>query len=103
MSKKVKSGSIEDPDRLFNDMGLEIGGKYRKIGTELKLRDNVLSNELESGRYKFLDDSEKATKMLLLWKQSVTKEVFTYSVLAAALEKHGLVECAKEFCYTKGS
>ena len=43
--------------------------------------------------------SEKAMKMLHLWKDSVAREDLTYSALAAALEKHGLKRCATEYCY----
>ena len=44
--------------------------------------------------------SKKATKMLQLWRDSVREDEFTYSVLAAALEKQGFRHLAREYCYT---
>ena len=44
--------------------------------------------------------SEKAMKMLHLWKCCSDEERFTYAVLAAALEKWGLKICAEQYCYT---
>ena len=47
--------------------------------------------------------SKKALKMLQLWQQSVDKDDFTYSVLAAALEKRGFRNCAHNYCYTSST
>ena len=44
-------------------------------------------------------DSNKAMKMLHLWRDSVSEEDCTYSVLAAALEKHGFLLYAHKYCY----
>ena len=96
----VKSGQITDPDRLFNNLALEICNKYTEIGIELGLEGKVLTNELETGEFKMLRGNRKALKMLQLWQQFVTEDSFTYSVLAAALEKHGFQRCAHEYCYT---
>ena len=46
-----------------------------------------------------LKGSEKALRMLQLWRDSVHENDFTYSVLAAALEKHGFLRCALKYCY----
>ena len=43
--------------------------------------------------------SSQSLKMFELWKQSVTEDNFTYSVLAAALEKHGFRRAAHKYCY----
>ena len=97
----VKSGQISDPDRLFNILALEICNKYTEIGIELGLEGIVLTNELETGEFKMLKGSRKALKMLQLWQQSVAEDSFTYSVLAAALEKHGCRACSHKYCYTR--
>ena len=96
----MKSGQITDPDRLFNNIAKFIYDKYTKIGTELGLEYKYLRDELETGKYTMLQGSEKAAKMLQLWRESVSKDDCTYSVLAAALIKHGFQRCAYEYCYT---
>ena len=95
----MKSGQITNPDRLFNDLAVDIADKYTEIGIELGLEDKVLENELESGRFMMLTGSKKALKMLQLWRQSVYERNLTYKVLAAALEKHGKGNCADKYCY----
>ena len=100
MQKVVKSGQIKDPDRLFLDLSIDIHEKYIEIGIELGLQGKVLKDELETGKFAILQGSKKAMKMLQLWQQSLDEEDFTYSVLAAALEKHGFRCCARKYCYT---
>ena len=95
----MKFGQITDPDRLFNNICLDISGKYNEIGIELGLQGKVLRDELETGEYKMLQGSKKAIRMLQLWQDSVHDD-FTYSVLAAALEKHGFMRCSLKYCYT---
>ena len=95
----MKSGQITDPDRLFNDISLHICDKYMQIGLELGLSIEVLTSELETGIFVLLQGKRKALKMLQLWRDSVGEDKFTYSVLAAALEKHGLRRCAHQYCY----
>ena len=99
----MKSGQITDPDRLFKDLAELIFDKYTEIGIDLGLKISVLTNELETGEVRMLKGSRKALKMLQLWQQSVTKGEFTYSVLAAALEKNGHRNCAYKYCYTTGN
>ena len=99
----MKSGQITDPDCLFNNLAIYIHSKYMEIGIELGLKIDVLRNELETGQFMMLPGNRKALQMLQLWQQSVTKDNFTYSVLAAALEKHGFGSCAYEHCYTAGN
>ena len=96
------SGQITDSDRLFNNISIEICTKYTELGIELGLQSKVLTNELETGAFVMLPGNRKAMKMLQLWRDSVSKVKvnFTYSVLAAALEKHGFHRCAYEYCYT---
>ena len=98
--KVVKSGQITDPDRLFNNLSVHICTKYKEIGLELGLRNEVLTNELETGILEMATGSKKALKMLELWRQSVKAEDFTYSMLAAALEKQGFQCYAHKYCYT---
>ena len=98
--KVVISGQIKNPDRLFNDLAAHIYTKYMKIGIELGLKSRVLEDELETGRFGSLQGSEKALKMLQLWQNDVTEDDLTYSVLAAALEKHGFRRFADTYCYT---
>ena len=98
--KVVKSGQITDPDRLFSDIANYIYDNYINIGIELGLKFNVLENELETGQMRTLQGSKKALKMLQLWRESVKDNDLTYSVLAAALEKHGFENCADKYCYT---
>ena len=100
MEKVVKSGQITDPDRLFNDIAEHIYNKYFEIGIVLGLQDNVLRNELETGKFELLPGNKKAIRMLQLWRESVSEDHCTYSVLAAALEKHGFQRCAHKYCYT---
>ena len=95
----VKPGQITDPDRLFNNLALDISNKYTEIGIELGLEGKVLTNELETGEFKMLPGNRKALKMLQLWQQSVAEDSFTYSVLAAALDKHGCRAYAHKYCY----
>ena len=95
----VKSSQITDPDRLFNDLSLHICDKYMQIGLELGLRIEVLTSELETGTLMILQGRRKALRMLQLWRDSVGEDECTYSVLAAALEKHGLRRCAQQYCY----
>ena len=99
--KVVKSGQITQPNRLFNDLALELSEKYLEVAIELGLSGKVVTNALESGTFKMLRGSEKALKMLQLWRDSVDEDNFTYSVLAAALENHGLRKIADKYCYTK--
>ena len=100
MPKVLKPGSIKDPDRMFNDLAQDIGKYYAEIGVNLGLKQRRLDNELDSGHFMMLPDNKKAMKMLTMWKQSVTEESFTYSALAAALEKDDLLkECADKYCY----
>ena len=82
------SDQITDPDRFFNDLAPEIGDKYMEIGIELGLPIEVLTDELETGRYMMLQASKKALRMLHLWQQSANEKQFTHSVLDAALKKH---------------
>ena len=98
--KIVKSGQITDPDRLFSDIANYIYDNYINIGIELGLKFYVLENELETGQMRTLQGSKKALKMLHLWRESVKDDDLTYSVLAAALEKHGFGNCADKYCYT---
>ena len=98
----MKSGQITDHEHLFNNLSVEICNNYSKIGIELGLGFNVLTNELETGQLAMQQGSKKALKMLHLWRDSVSKDQCTYSKLAAALEKHGLCRIAEEHCYTAG-
>ena len=95
----VKSGQITNPDRLFNVLAKDIYDNYIEIGIELGLKDKVLRNELETGKFTTQQGSKKALRMLQLWRDSVGEHECTYSVLAAALEKHGLRRCAQQYCY----
>ena len=95
----MKSGKITEPDSLFKDLSLDIHHKYKEVGIALGLQYKVLTNELESGVMLMGKDSDKAMKMLHLWRDSVSKEDCTYSVLAAALEKQGFLRCAQKYCY----
>ena len=88
--KFQKSDKITDSDRLFNNLALDISKKYKEIGFELGLKYEYLNDELETGKFMIMKDSEKAMKMLKLWEQSVSEDDFTYSTLATALEKRGL-------------
>ena len=101
MNKAVKSGQITDPDRLFNEISVEICQKYTEIGISLGLAGNMLTNELETGEMRMLQGSRKALKMLQLWRESVKEDDLTYSVLAAALEKNGFGHCAHTYCYNR--
>ena len=96
----MKSGQIKDSDRLFNDLSVHICDKYIELGIELGLEHKVLTNELETGKFTMLQGSKKAMMMFQLWRDSVAEDDFTYSVLAAALEKHGFLRCALKYCYT---
>ena len=49
-----------------------------------------------------LQGNKKASRMLQLWRDSVSEDNCTYSVLAAALEKHGYQRCAYKYCYITG-
>ena len=100
IKKYVKSGQITDHDRLFKELSTNICDYYMDIGIELDLTYKNLHNELETGEFKSKRGSEKAMKMLQLWKESVTEENFTYAVLATALEKKGLKRYAEQYCYT---
>ena len=99
MKKVVKSGQIADPDRLFNNLSVEICDNYNEIGIELGLTGKFLMNELETGKFMMLKGSKKALRMLQLWRDSVDEDECTYSVLAAALEKQGFQRCAHQYCY----
>ena len=100
----VKSGPILDPDRLFNNLSIEIYDNYKPIGIELGLQIEVLANELETGEFAMKKGSEKALKMLQLWKNNyVDEDDFTYSVLSDALVKHGFKRCAHKYCYTSST
>ena len=94
-------GPITDPDRLFNDIAVDISSKIFEIGIDLGLKLNDLTNELESGKFMGQPESRKAIRMLQLWQQSVVEYDFTYSVLAAALEKRGFRACAHKYCYIR--
>ena len=96
----MKSGQITDPDRLFNNLSVHICTKYKEIGLELGLSLEVLTNEVETGILEMATGSKKALKMLELWRQFAQPENFTFSVVAAALEKQGFWRCAHEYCYT---
>ena len=93
------SGQIKKPDRLFNDLAAHIYTKYMAIGLELGLKVTVLEDELETGVFASSQGSKKALKMLQLWQNDVTDDDYTYSVLAAALEKHGFRRVADRYCY----
>ena len=97
MNEVIKSGLITDSDRMFKDLALVIHDKFMEIGLELGLEYPTLCNELEVMK----KGSDKAMKMLQLWKQSIIGDNFTYSVLATALEKHGHKQAAHKFCYTE--
>ena len=98
----MKSGQITDHEHLFNNLSVDICNHYFNIGIELGLAFNVLKNELETGKSMTWKGSRKALEMLHLWRDSVSKDDCTYSVLAAALEKHGLRRIAEKHCYTAG-
>ena len=99
MNEVLNSGQITDSDRMFKDLALVIHDNFMDIGLELGLEYQTLCNELESEKKR----SDKAMKMLQLWKQSTIGDNFTYSVLATALEKHGHERAAHKFCYTEAS
>ena len=99
MNEVLKSGQITDSDRMFKDLALVIHDKFMEVGLELGLEYQTLCNELEVMK----KGSDKAMKMLQLWKQSIIGDNFTYSVLAIALEKNGLQQAAHKFCYTEAS
>ena len=103
IDKVVKSGQINDPDRMFNDLSFVIHDKYMEIGVELGLNYQYLHNELETGMSVTERGNKKAMKMLQLWQQSINKYHFTYSVLATALEKYGFHDAARTFCYTEAT
>ena len=67
MNEVVKSGLITDSDRMFKDLALVIYNDFMEIGLELGLTYQTLCNELESEKKR----SDKAMKMLQLWKQSI--------------------------------
>ena len=96
----MKPGQIADPDSLFIKIAVPICQKVKEIGIELGLPSIRLTNELETGDRAMELGSEKAERMLQLWKQSVAKDKLTYSVLATALENQGFMNIAHEFCYT---
>ena len=102
IKREVKPGQIteSDSDCLFNELSTDIGDSYMDIGIVLGLKYKKLYDELETGEYKWKRGSEKAMKMLQLWKESVTEEKCTYAVLAAALEQKDLKHCADQYCYT---
>ena len=100
ITEVVKSGQITDSDRLFNNIAVTICDKHQEIGIELGLDSIVLKNELETGMMVMKVGSKKAIKMLQLWRDSVAENDFTYSVLAAALVKHGFLSCARTHCFT---
>ena len=102
VNKSERPDTITDPNRLFNELAFNISDKYFEIGIELGLEAQVLSNELESGKFMMLQGNRKALKMLQLWRDSVGEDNCTYSVLAAALEKHGYRRCAYKYCYITG-
>ena len=95
----MKSGQITDSDSMFNALSLEIHHKYLEVGIELGLSHTVLHNELETGGMLMKRGSIKAMNMLHLWRASVGEDDFTYSVLAAALEKQGFLHYAHKYCY----
>ena len=94
----MKSDQIRDPDRLFNNIAEKIATKPKEIGIELGLAISVLTNELETGEMRMKTGSKQALKMLELWQKSTNEDDLTYSVLAAALKKHGFVDCADKYC-----
>ena len=96
----VKLGHITDPDRLFNDLAVDICDKYMELGIELGLQSNVLRKELETGGLQQQQGNKKALRMFELWHKSVAKDDFTYSSLAAALIKQGFKFCAHKHCFT---
>ena len=102
----VMSDSIKDPDRLFNNLAVEIGSKYEEVGIYLGLTYKMMKEKLETDAFLKLtasmeaSSSEKALMMLQLWKDSVAEEDLTYSKLAAALEKNHFNHCAHKYCYT---
>ena len=97
MHKSVKSGQITCPDSLSLALGFQ--HIYIEVGIALGLQHNVLTNDLETGYMLMQSGSKKALKMLQLWRDSVGEDNFTYSVLAAALEKHGFQWYAQKYCY----
>ena len=97
----MKCGPITDHDLLFNDLALEIHTKIEEIGIALGLSSTILTDELETGRFANQQGSKKAFKMLTLWRDSVSGDMCTYSVLAAALKKHGFKRCALKYCCNK--
>ena len=104
IDKVVKSGQINDPDRMFNDLSFVIHDKYMEIGVDLGLGYDYLHNQLETSGLSVTETgNKKAMKMLKLWQQSINKDHFTYSVLATTLEKYGFHDAAYKYCYTEAS
>ena len=79
IKREVKPGQIteSDSDCLFNELSTDIGDSYMDIEIVLGLKYKKLYDELETGEYKSKRGSEKAMKMLQLWKESVTEEECT--------------------------
>ena len=98
--KVVKPGTIKDPDRMFKDMPRDIGVMYENVGIDLGIQYQTLQNELETVQFNTLPAYRKAMKILHLWKDNTPEGELTYSALAAALEKNGLIHCADKYCYT---
>ena len=98
--KHVKSGPITDSavDLLFLHLAVDVSRDVIAIGVELGLPYKVLWNELETGKSEMWKGSDKALKMLHLWRNSVPKDDCTYSRLAAALEKRGFHDAALKYC-----
>ena len=78
-------------------MGVEVAGKWRKLGRRLDITDESL-DEIDQKL------PEKGYRMLKQWKQEKGPEA-TYKVLCCALE-HELVQrrdLAEKFCYINGN
>ena len=104
IDKVVKSGQINNPDRMFNDLSFVIHDKYMEIGVDLGLGYDELHNQLETSGVSVTETgNKKAMKMLKLWEKFIDKDLFTYSLLATTLEKYGFHDAAYKFCYTEAS
>jgi len=78
-------------------LGVEVAGKWRKLGRRLDITDESL-DEIDQKL------PEKGYRMLKQWKQEKGCEA-TYKVLCSALE-HELVQrrdLAEKFCYINGN
>ena len=94
MTSQIREDKVNDKSLM--KIGREIGDKWLEVGLALGVDFMDLMSRI--GNNPNIPNQQKPLHMLHEWRTTAA-ELFTYEVLASALEEVGLNSCAQTHCY----